>query len=45
MKRPHFFIKNTELLGGVRNFLLERGDKPEKGVGVDVKMGNGRLPL
>ena len=28
--------------GGVENFLLERGDKPEKG-GVDVEMG--RLPL
>ena len=25
--------------GGVRNFLLERGDKPEKGEEVDVEMG------
>ena len=24
---------------GVRNFLLERGNKPEKGGGVDVEMG------
>ena len=27
--------------GGVRNFLLERGDKPERGI--DVEMGG--LPL
>ena len=26
-------------LGGVQSFLLERGDKPVKGGGVDVKMG------
>ena len=30
-------------LGWIQNFLLERGDKPEKGwgVGVDVEMGGG----
>ena len=34
-------------LGWIQNFLLERGDKPEKGwgVGVDVEMGGGGVPL
>ena len=39
------FVKNyqtfrIESLGGVQTFLLERGDKPEKGGGgIDVEMG------
>ena len=35
-------LPEIESLGGVRNFLLERGDKLEKGGGgVDVEMGGG----
>ena len=34
------FPKIESLMGG-RTFLIERGDKPEKGGGVDVEMGGG----
>ena len=34
------FQKLSQLGGGVQNFLLERGDKPEKG-GFGVEMGGG----
>ena len=34
-------LPEIESLGVVRNSLLERGDKPEKGGGVDAEMGVG----
>ena len=45
--RGEDFPKIESLGGGVRNFLLERGDKPEKGGGrgVDVEMRGSPLFL
>ena len=46
---PHPLLKERgstfqKLVGG-QNFLLEREDKPEKGVDVEMGRGEGRLPL
>ena len=50
MEGGRTFQKLSHLEGGVRNFLLERGDKPEKGGGrggrgVDVEMRGSPLFL
>ena len=46
---PHHLLKERgstfqKLVGG-QNFLLERENKPEKGVDVEMGRGEGRLPL